>query len=117
MYRGFAWQQEFHWKRIDDQVNTTTTTLIGNYAQVGYFLHEAVSDIPPQLELAVRHAFYNPNTDAANDLQQELSFAVNWFFRGHLNKLTAEASLFAFGEDVTDREDGWRFRLQWDISM
>jgi hypothetical protein len=117
MYRGFAWQQEFHWKRIDDQVNTTTTTLIGNYAQVGYFLHEAVSDIPPQLELAVRHAFYNPNTALPDDLQQELSLAVNWFFRGHLNKLTAEASLFAFGEDVTDREDGWRFRLQWDISM
>ena len=52
-----------------------------------------------------------------DDLQQELSFAVNWFFRGHLNKLTAEASLFAFGEEATDREDGWRFRMQWDISM
>jgi phosphate-selective porin len=117
MYRGFSWQQEFHWKRVEDQVNTTTTTLIGNYAQLGYFLHEAVSAIPTQLELAVRHAFYNPDTGVANDLQQELSFAANWFFRGHLNKLTAEVSLFAFDEGVTGREDGWRFRLQWDISM
>jgi hypothetical protein len=117
MYRGLAWQQEFHWKRVDDQVNTAATTLIGNYVQLGYFLHGVTSAIPPQLELAVRHAFYNPNTALPNDLQQELSFAVNWFFRGHLNKLTAEASLFAFGEEATDREDGWRFRMQWDISM
>ena len=32
-------------------------------------------------------------------------------------ELTAEASLFAFGEAVEDREDEWRFRLQWDVSM
>lgn len=117
MYHGLAWQQEFHWKRVDDTVNSAATTLIGNYVQLGYFLHEAVSTLPPQLELAVRHAFYNPNTDLAGDLQQELSFALNWFFRGHLNKLTAESSLFVFGEQVTDQADGWRFRLQWDISM
>ncbi len=117
MYRGFSWQQEFHSKRINDYVNATVTTLIGNYAQVGYFPSEAIPAVPRQLELAVRHAIYDPNTDVSNDLQQELSFAANWFFRGHLNKLTAEASLFAFGENVQDMEDGWRFRLQWDISM
>jgi phosphate-selective porin len=117
MVRGFSWQQEFHWKRINDLVNAAATTMIGNYAQLGYFVHEALPSIPPQLELAVRHAFLNPNLDVANDLQQEFSLVLNWFFRGHLNKLTAEASLFAFGEAVQDREDGWRFRLQWDISM
>ncbi len=117
MYRGFSWQQEFHSKRINDYVNATVTTLIGNYAQVGYFPSEAIPAVPRQLELAVRYAIHDPNTDVSNDLQQEFSFAANWFFRGHLNKLTAEASLFAFGENVQDMEDGWRFRLQWDISM
>ena len=116
-HRGFSWQQELHAKRIEDTDTDRVHRLWGGYAQVGYFLHGVASAIPPQLELAVRHAFYNPNTALPNDLQQELSFVVNWFFRGHLNKLTAEASRFAFGEEVTDREDGWRFRLQWDISM
>jgi phosphate-selective porin len=117
MVRGFSWQQEFHWKRINDLVNAAAATLIGNYAQLGYFFHEAIPAVPRQLEVAVRHAFLNPDTDVANDLQQEFSLVANWFFRGHLNKLTAEASLFAFGEAVDDREDEWRLRLQWDVSM
>jgi len=117
MYRGFAWQQEFHWKRVNDYVNAAATTMIGNYAQMGYFLHEVIPAVPRQLELAVRHAFYNPDTDLADDLQQEFSLVANWFFRGHLNKLTAEASLFTFDQAASGDRDEWRFRLQWDISM
>jgi phosphate-selective porin len=117
MFRGFAWQQEFHWKRISDLVNSTVTTLIGNYAQAGYFLHEAIRRVPAPLEIAVRYAFYNPNTQQADDLQQELSLAANWFFDGHLNKVTVEATRFAFGETEPTREEGWRYRLQWDVSF
>jgi len=47
MYRGFAWQQEFHWKRINDNVNSTVTTLIGNYAQAGYFFNGLLTWVPP----------------------------------------------------------------------
>jgi hypothetical protein len=36
---------------------------------------------------------------------------------GHLNKLTAEISVFEFQKDVTEERDGGRFRIQWDISM
>lgn len=117
MYQGFAWQQEFHWKRINDNVNATVTTLIGNYAQAGYFLHGLLPWVPRQLELAVRHAVYDPRVGEVDDIQHELSFDANWFFHGHLNKLTAEASLFTFGETDATREDGWRFRLQWDVSF
>jgi len=117
MFQGFAWQQEFHWKRIHDNVNATVTTLIGNYAQAGYFFHGLLPWVPRQLELAIRHAVYDPRLGEVDDLQHELSFDLNWFFHGHLNKLTAEASRFAFGETDTTREDGWRFRLQWDVSF
>jgi len=117
MYGGLSWQQELHWKRVNDLVNAAATTMIGNYAQVGYFLSEAIPAVPKQLELALRHAIYDPNTDVADDHQQELSFAANWFFRGHLNKLTAEASLFTFDQSASGDRDGWRFRLQWDVSM
>jgi phosphate-selective porin len=30
-YKGFSWQQELHWKQINDLKNKTTTILLGNY--------------------------------------------------------------------------------------
>jgi phosphate-selective porin len=117
MWRGFAWQQEFHWKRVNDLANATTTTLIGTYVQMGYFLENLFSALLPQFELATRYAYYDPNTDFSDDKQQELSFAANWVFNGHLNKLTAEATLLAFDQPNDEKQDGWRYRLQWDISF
>jgi phosphate-selective porin len=117
MLRGFSWQQEFHWKRIIDNVNATETTLLGNYAQLGYFLHEAIGAIPPPLELALRYDIYDPNSGQPDDLQREISLAANWFFHGHLNKLTAEVSHFRFDENATVEHEGWRVRLQWDVSF
>ena len=117
MYRGFAWQQEYHSKAINDYVNTTTTTLVGSYAQLGYFLHELIAAVPSPLELATRYAYYDPDTDITDDLQHELSFAANWFFHGHLNKLTADVSHLFFESPIQGQEDGWRFRLQWDVSF
>ncbi len=58
-----------------------------------------------------------PGGQKGDDVQQELALAANWFFHGHLNKLTAEAAHFAFGETATTRTDGWRYRLQWDVSF
>ena len=55
--------------------------------------------------------------DFSDDKQQELSFAANWFFNGHLNKLTTEATLLAFDQPNDEKQDGWRYRLQWDISF
>lgn len=116
-YRGFSWQQEFHWKEINDRVNESVTTLTGNYMQFGYFFHYALERIPEQLELALRHAFYKPDMDNPDNVEHEYSFAANWFFKGHLNKLTAEVSYFEFRELSEDSGDGVRFRIQWDISI
>jgi phosphate-selective porin len=117
MLRGFSWQQEFHWKRIIDHVNGTETTLLGNYAQLGYFLHEAIRAIPPPLELALRFDVYDPDSEQPDDLQRDIALAANWFFNGHLNKLTAEVSHFTFQENATVDHEGWRVRLQWDVSF
>jgi hypothetical protein len=116
-YRGFAWQQELHWKNIDDRKNKTLTTLIGNYIQFGYFFHYAWSAIPKPLEIGFRHAFYDPDVDTWNDLQQEFALVANWFFKGHLNKLTAELTYFYYQYPVLGNQDMYRFRLQWDISI
>ena len=116
-YRGFSWQQELHGKRIRDRLNGTRTTLIGGYVQAGYFVHHAAAWFPKPLEIALRHAVYDPDTGVAEDLQQELSLACNWFFKGHLDKLTAEGTLFTFRDGAGgDKKEG-RFRLQWDVSL
>jgi hypothetical protein len=115
--RGFAWQQELHWKQIDDRVNDAVTTLMGNYAQAGYFFHGVWESFPEPLELALRHSIYDPNLDRRGDFQQELALAGNWFFAGHRNKLTGELTWFLFDDDEFKDRRGLRFRLQWDISI
>ncbi|MEM1112958.1 MAG: hypothetical protein AAGI11_13690 [Pseudomonadota bacterium] len=46
----------------------------------------------------------------------EISAAVNWFFRGHRNKLTVDVSYLDISEDDLDEND-LRFRVQWDLSL
>jgi phosphate-selective porin OprO/OprP len=52
-----------------------------------------------------------------DDLQQEFSLDLNWFFKGHRNKLTAEISPFDFQSNKETLKEGFRFRIQWDISF
>jgi len=115
-YRGFSWQQEFHWKKVKDTKNLTTRTLTGTYFQAGYFFHHLWPTIPKPLELAAQAAYYNPVVDVSGDLLQEYSLAANWFFNGHLNKLTADVTYFRFDFPEFDRQDEWRFRVQWEFS-
>jgi len=117
MYRGFSWQQEFHWKQINDLVNDRTTVLAGHLVQVGYFFHYLLPAIPRQLEIYGRYAIYDPDRSQTGDYKQEYSFGSNWFIKDHLNKLTAEVSFFDFQAAVDAQREGWRLRLQWDVSF
>jgi phosphate-selective porin len=116
MWRGLSWQQELHWKEIDDTVNGGTTTLTGNLVQLGYFFGEILPFVPSPLELAGRYAVYDPDRDLADDDRREFTVAANWFFHDHLNKLTAEISYLDYELGAAER-DGTRFRLQWDVSL
>ncbi len=116
-YRGVALQHEFHWKRIFDRVNAEATYMRGSFLQAGYFFHNLIPTIPRQLEVATRYAFVDPNTHTGGDLRTERSFAVNWFFDGHANKLTFDTSRYSLdrieGPGLSDRQ----FRLQWDVTF
>jgi len=116
-YRGFSWQQELHWKEINDLLNNNVTVLRGNYFQFGYFLYYWYPDIPKPLEITFRHTIYDPDRDVSDVLQQEFSLDINWYFNGHRNKLNAEISFFKFQKNSTEERDDYRFRLQWDVSM
>jgi len=116
-FKGFSWQHESHVKQIDDRVNQNITQLGGSYVQAGYFLHEVIPKIPTQLETAFRYAVYRPDLKKRNNLQQEYSFDLNYFFNGHKNKLTAEYSFIVFDQPTVNYANGSRVRLQWDISF
>lgn len=116
-YRGLSFDQEFHYKKIDDKVNFEETTLIGNYFQVGYFFHYLFPKFPKPMEIFARQAFYDPNIDLKKDNNYEYTFGINWFFKGHRNKLTADYSYLKFNEFNPEGNSEHMFRLQWDISI
>jgi hypothetical protein len=117
MYRGLAWQQELHWKEVDDLKNQKSTILTGNYMQLDFFFHSLWEWFPRPLEVALRHAFYYPDIDISERFSQEFSLACNWFFSGHRNKLTAEITYFDFQANPEKQAEGFRYRVQGDISF
>ncbi len=120
-YRGWSWQHETHWKEIKDTEATgnPVTNMFGGYLQTGYFPHYLISAVPKPLEIAFRYSHVDPNTDAGGDLRQEFTTGFNWFFAGHRNKLTLDASHLTL-EQPTPNLPAWteqRVRLQWDVSF
>ncbi|MCL6219547.1 OprO/OprP family phosphate-selective porin [Zunongwangia pacifica] len=116
VYKGFSWQSEFHWKNIDDRVNSQQTKLNGFYFQAGYLAHQSLHWWPQPLEIAARYAKFTPNT-LQDYYLDELTLAFNWFFKGHRNKLTMEISEFDLETADVGIKDEFRFRIQWDISI
>jgi phosphate-selective porin len=115
--KGISWQQEIHWKKIDDRINKEITILAGGLFQIGYFFHHSFSFVPPQLELYARYAIYDPNLRVETDYREEFTTGANWFFNGHKNKLTAEYTYSTFREGPDLADGGSRVRFQWDISF
>jgi hypothetical protein len=115
-YRGMSWQQELHFKRIENRDGGETSNLVGGYAQLGSFINEWLPDWPAPLEIAGRFAMVEPQRGLASDTLVEWTLAANWFFSGHRNKLTADVSWLDY-DDPQGNEETTRFRLQWELSL
>ena len=115
--RGLSIQAEYHWKRIEDREENQTTQFDGWYAQAGYFPHEAFSGFPEPLEIAVRVARVDSKEGVLLPADRELTFAGNWFFNGHNNKITVDASYLRSTLPLGSEDSGVRVRAQWDVSF
>ena len=114
-YRGLSVTSENHVKNINDQILDRVSLLHGGYYQAGYFFSDLVKFVPKQLEFIVRYAYVS--NDELFDINiNEYSFGFNWFFKGHLSKLTADFS-YVENQDFVNDEDNFRFRIQWDVSF
>jgi len=120
-WRGFAWQQELHNKTIVDKVNNTESDLKGGYAQVGYFFHNIMPSVPKNMEFALRYAFVDePNKSdiSLTNTRKEYTGAVNYFIKGHRNKLTFDVSYLSLDDAFLNQETSEnRARFQWDVSF
>jgi len=113
---GFSWQQELHWKSVDDRLSGRQRRLLGGYAQAGMFFSEVFDSFPEPLELAIRFARVDPNRDLTDDTEKEYTLASNWFFKGHRNKLTLDLSR-VIRRLAPETDTANRIRLQWDWSF
>jgi phosphate-selective porin len=116
-YNGFSFQTEYHQKEVDDQINNEVTDLEGYYVQAGFFPHTLNKNIPSNLELAVRYATVDPDTDVSGNEQNEIVLGANWFFKGHRNKISFDITRYEIEEVGLDSESETRIRLQHDISF
>lgn len=120
-WRGFSFQQEYHWKEVEDRAAGSKHDLEGAYAQAGYFPHRLFPSVPKPLEIAFRYAFVDEPNEVDRQLEntrEEFTLGANWFFAGHNNKLTMDFSHLKledeyFRRDISDN----RFRFQWDVSF
>ena len=115
-YRGIGWQQELHWKNIENRETGEVTRLIGGYAQIGSFLNEWFRSAPPRLELVGRISLVDPNGAIEGNTEREWTIGANWFINGHRNKLTGDISWLDFDSPVRDASQT-RYRLQWELSI
>ena len=116
-YKGWAWQQEWHWKEVKDTgTNPHITALSGMYTNLSTFPSAWLPTAPTPLEIGFRYAYVDPNVGVANDTRREYTVAANWFFAGHRDKITVDLSRLTLDRADSDLED-FRFRVQWDVSF
>lgn len=116
-WRGFSWQQELHWKDIEDLNTGDHREIIGGYTQIGAFPSEFFDWVPNPLELTARGAFVDPDTSVSDDHLWEWMLGANWYFKGHRNKISADLAYLDFDDPLASAQSSWRFRLQWDVSF
>ena len=115
-YKGLSVQHEWHWKQVRDTVNQRAQRLRGAYLQSGYFPHGIWSRIPKQLEVAGRLAYLDPDAARSGDRLRETAVAVNWFFRGHDDKLTFDIGRYSLPPGG-GRRDVIGIHAQWDVTF
>ncbi len=116
-YKGLSWEQELHYKKIDDRINNVSTPLYGYYVQAGYFFHHLIEGFPKPLEIYARQAFYDPDKEMDDNNNYEYTIGCNWFFKKHKNKLTLNYTHLKYDQFNPEYKTSNMVALQWDVSV
>lgn len=104
-YRGLSLYGEL-FQATDERETGADIDNEGFIAQAGYFV------IPQKLELAVRFAEGDPNSDIGDNETSEEGIGFGYFFNKHAHKLQADYRIIeTMATDIKDKE----FRLQYQV--
>ncbi len=137
-YKGFSLLTEAFLRNLREPGFASTTNAIGYMVQGGYFI------LPKRLELASRYAWMDRefnrdkedigilvgegNNNRTPGSEEEITFGLNYYFKGHKNKIQADVSRLNQGFlpvskdnkppfNVNDDKETWRFRLQYQLAF
>ncbi|NUO09573.1 MAG: porin [Candidatus Brocadia sp.] len=108
-YRGLSWNNEYFVRTEDPEDGGDPIDSDGFFTQAGYFV------IPKKLEVAVRYSMLDPNKDVSNDLQEEYTGGINYYFRAHRSKIQADFGHFITEEGDSQDKNENRIRMQYQI--
>lgn len=122
VYKGLYFKHESHVKRVIDQANVTVTwpreaEMWGALVQLGYFPHALLDFLPPELEIAGRYAWVDPNIAVSGNDQHEYTGILNWFANGHNNKISFEVTHHVLRNPAGGSVSEQRYRSQWEFSF
>lgn len=116
-WRGAALQAEMHRKHVRTPGRTVHRRLSGGYVQGGVFVTSLWEAAPRPLEIAGRWAYVNPEHARADDGQSEALAGVNWYVRGHRNKISIDTGRLRYDTPTGMRVTDLRTRVQWEVTF
>jgi signal transduction histidine kinase len=105
-YKGFSAYAERFERENDRTMGLADFDDEGLAIQVGYFV------VPNKLEVALRHATFDPNKSVANNDRTEQGIALGWFWNKHNHKLQADYRQI---EDDARRNKDKEIRFQYQV--
>jgi phosphate-selective porin OprO/OprP len=106
-FKGFSAYAEFFDRENDRNKGFSDFDDAGLILQAGYFI------LPQKLEIALRSAEFDPNSDVDNNERSEEGLALNWFLNKHNHKLQADYRLIE--DKGRANSDDKEFRLQYQL--
>ncbi len=106
-WMGLFFQSEYLLAQAEAHSNGQLLRAHGFYAQAGYM-------VLPELELAFRYSYLDPNRDKANDNITEQIGAISYYFNKHNLKLQADVGNIHTQNSSTPTDD-MQYRVQAQI--
>ncbi len=119
-YCGFSANSEFFYRSLDNLIAPTSPSMPRNYEDWGAYVDAGYMIVSKRLEAVARYSTIQ------GDLQNSYEYAagINYYIDGtHTNKLSFDATLLDgaptsnSGPNYRVGDDGWMFRVQWQIAF
>ncbi len=110
-YNGASMHAEYFHRNINPDNDTKDKEKAqGYYVQAGYLI------VPKTVEIAARYEYFDPNDDSSDDLRKEYGIGVNYFIKGHKNKI--QADIFRIEDEAgKDGDKDNRLRVQYQLAF